>query len=138
MNDSVLVLVLYAAWTLLLLAGIVTLRTGLVFGGKRAANTFAPAGDDVSPFSARLCRAHANCVENLPIAAAVILGAVASGHADITGGALAWVLLGARVAQSSIHIASTSPAMVIMRANMLAAQIGILAFWIVRLVGALA
>lgn len=138
MNDSVLVVVLYAAWTLLLLLGIVTLRTGLVFAGRRAANTFAPSGDDVSPLSARLCRAHANCVENLPIAAAVILAAVASGHSDITGGTLAWVLLGARVAQSSIHIASTSPTMVVARATMLFVQIGVLAYWIVRLVGALA
>ena len=67
MQSSTLALLGYAAWTLLLLGAIAALRGILVSSGKRAANSFAVTGEDVSPFSARLCRAHANCYENLQI-----------------------------------------------------------------------
>ena len=47
----------FIAWTLLLVLGIGLLRSWLTVTGKRAANEFSTSGADVSPFSARLCRA---------------------------------------------------------------------------------
>ena len=80
MSPSLLALLGYAAWTLVLLVGIGALRSGLTLSGQRAANSFRPDGSDVSEFSGRLSRAHANCYESLPAFAAIVLVAVVSGH----------------------------------------------------------
>ena len=132
MSLSLVALLGYAAWTLILLSVIAGLRTTLTLSGKRAANAFSPAGDDVSPFSHRLCRAHANCCENLPVFGAIIAVAVLSGQAQVTDGLALWVL-GARVAQSLIHLISTSEVAVMARFGALGVQIAIEASWIVSL-----
>ncbi|NIP98448.1 MAG: MAPEG family protein, partial [Akkermansiaceae bacterium] len=46
----------------------------------KSVNTFAPDGSDVEGFVYRLTRAHLNCLELLPVAAAVILAAAVSGN----------------------------------------------------------
>ncbi len=132
MSPSALALIGYAAWTLLLLVAIVLLRTVLVLKKERAANSFAPWGEDVSLFAARLCRAHANCYENLPIFAALTLLAMVTGHGEITDSLARWVLV-ARVAQSVVHLISTSEMAVTLRVTFLLAQVGIEAYWIVQL-----
>ncbi|MEO0368279.1 MAG: hypothetical protein AAF197_05770 [Pseudomonadota bacterium] len=66
MNNTELALLIYIAWFLTLLGGIAVLRTWVTVIGKKAANSFSTSGDDVSPFSGRLCRAHANCYESFP------------------------------------------------------------------------
>ena len=137
MSPSLVALLGYAAWTLLLVIGIAVLRTGLTLSGKRAANAFSTTGDDVSPFSNRLCRAHANCYENLPIFGAIIAVAVISGNAAVTD-ALAYWVLGARVLQSCIHLVSTSELAVMARFGAFAAQIGVEISWIVGLARAAA
>lgn len=134
MSFSLLALLGYAAWTLLLVGLIAGLRTALTLSGKRAANGFSPTGDDVSPFSNRLCRAHANCCENLPIFGAIIGVAVLSGSASVTDGLALWVL-GARVVQSIIHLVSTSELAVMARFGAFAVQIGIQIVWVFSLVG---
>lgn len=131
MSPSALALVGYAAWTLLLAITIITYRTGFVLTKKRAANSFTPSGEEVSPFSARLCRAHANCYENLPIFAALILLALVTDHAGITDSLAPWVLV-ARVAQSLVHLISTSEIAVTIRATLFTVQLGIEAYWIVQ------
>jgi len=132
LSPSALALIGYVAWTLLLAIAIVTFRTGFVLSKKRAANAFAPSGEDVSPFSARLCRAHANCYENLPIFAALILLALVTDNAAITDSLACWVLA-ARVAQSVVHLISTSEMAVTLRAALFSVQLGIEAYWIVQL-----
>ena len=84
MSSSLIALLGYAAWTLALLGGIAMLRTYYTVVGGRYANSFKTTGEDVSAFSARLCRAHANCYENLPIFAALITVATVSGQSAIT------------------------------------------------------
>jgi len=135
MSASALALLGYAAWTLLLLCGIAGLRTGLTVSGRRTANSFAVTGEDVSPFSARLCRAHANCVENLPVFGALILVAIASGRADVTDPLAAWALL-ARVGQSTTHLVSTSERAVGVRFAFFLAQVLIQLWWVVALAAA--
>lgn len=134
MSNSAAALLLYATWTLLLLSGIAILRGAITASGRRAANSFAVSGDDVSPFSARLCRAHANCYENLPAFACIILVAIASGNTHITEPLALWATA-ARVGQSTTHLFSTGNRAVQVRFAFLLAQILIQCWWIASLVG---
>jgi MAPEG family len=43
------------------------IRTFLVLTGRVAANGFTPENEGLTPFMQRLARAHANCIEGLPI-----------------------------------------------------------------------
>ena len=132
MTSSVLALLLYAGWTLALLTAIALMRCWLVLTQRRPAHAFAPSGDDVSPFSGRLCRAHANCCENLPVFGALVLTAMITGHAQITDPAAMWVLA-ARIGQSTSHLVSGKGRAVAVRFGCLMLQIGIQAVWIVHL-----
>ena len=76
----ILMVLLFAVWTILLLVMTVGIyRWSSIFAGKAQLMDF-PA-DDVrgSDFYKRSMRAHANCVENLPIFIAVVFGAHAAG-----------------------------------------------------------
>lgn len=132
MNPSSLALLGYAAWTLLLLGAIAVLRSSLTLSGRRAANQFAPAGDDVSPFSGRLCRAHANCYESLPAFACLVLLAVTSGQSQVTDPLALWALA-ARIGQSATHLVSTSSLAVQVRFAFFLAQLLIQLWWVVGL-----
>ena len=131
MSPSALALVGYVAWMLLLTLWIVGYRSALVLAGKRAANSFSTTGEEVSAFSARLCRAHANCYENLPMFAALVLLALATGHAAITDPLARWLLV-ARVAQSTVHLLSISEVAVMIRATFQWIQLLIMAYWVVQ------
>ena len=132
MSPALLSLVGFGAWTLLLTGCIVARRTFLTLSGQRAANSFSPSGEDISPFTARLSRAHANCYENLPIFGAFVVGIHLLGFTVITQGLAPW-FLAARVAQSTVHLASTSPAAVIVRFGFFGVQVGIQLLWLIRL-----
>ncbi|MFZ5637397.1 MAG: MAPEG family protein [Pseudomonadota bacterium] len=132
MSPSLLALVVYAAWTLALLAAIGTMRFQLSVSGQRAPNRFSPTGDDVSPFSGRLCRAHANCYENLPVFAALIVAAALSGNGQITDGLALWVV-GARIGQSTTHLISTRNRAILVRFLFMLVQIAIEAWWCIAL-----
>lgn len=133
MSPSLIAVLLYAAWTLILLSTIAALRAYYTLIG-RAANAFAVNGDDVSAFSGRLCRAHANCYENFPALAAIVLAATVAGKGDTTDPLALW-LVAARIAQSTVHLWSTSVPAVILRFVCLAPQIAIQAWWLVLLLG---
>jgi uncharacterized MAPEG superfamily protein len=135
MSASLQAVLLYAGWTFALLCAIAALRLGYTLTGRRAANAFAVSGDDVSPFSGRLCRAHANCYENLPIFASIVLAAAIAGRNDITDPLALWVVV-ARIAQSTVHLSSTGVPAVTLRFACLLPQLAIQAWWLVRLLGA--
>lgn len=126
----------FASWTIFLVLMIVAYRSGIAMMAKRAANSFKPEGSDLPPFGQRLTRAHANCVENLPAAGAILLYAIATGQTGLTDG-LAPAFLGARLLQSLVHLLSTSNAAVTARFALYLIQTGILGVWLVRLSGAL-
>jgi len=107
MSASAIALTGFAAWTLLLVLGIGVLRLTLVLSGNRAPNQFDPGGADVSDFSRRLCRAHANCYENLPIFGALVAVGLITGKQQLIE-PLAIFVLYLRVAQSVVHVASGS------------------------------
>src|SRR5688572_19006839 len=119
---SFYVLVSLAAWTLALLVLMEVLRTQLVLSKAVPANAFRPDNANLSPFMQRLARAHANCVESLPVFATLLLAALLAGKAAITDPLAPW-LLAARVAQSCIHLASLSVAAVSIRFTAFAVQI---------------
>ena len=67
MPTSLLALLGFIAWTLFLLVLMEAIRSGLVLTGTVPANDFNPGNSNLSPFMQRLARAHANCLEGLPI-----------------------------------------------------------------------
>ena len=114
MMPTLTALVGYAVWTLALTMLIAGTRSAITFSGQKAANDFSPTGEDLGGFSRRLARAHANCYENLPVAAAILLAAVLSGRGDLSDIYAMWILY-ARVAQSLVHMISTSVPAVMVR-----------------------
>jgi uncharacterized MAPEG superfamily protein len=75
---------------------------------------------------------HANCYENLPVFAALVLGAVVAGRAAVTD-PLAMVVIYARIAQSTVHLLSTSEIAVAIRATFWTVQMLIMLWWAIRL-----
>ena len=135
MSTSALVLALFISWTLLLLVLMESVRTWLVLTGNALSNSFTPDNANQSLFMQRLARAHANCVENLPVIGGLLLLAIASDLTAITDTLAPWMLL-ARVIQSSIHLASLSVLAVNARFTAFAMQIGIAVYWVWALIAA--
>ena len=133
MNATATALLLYVTWTIALVSLIAIVRSVATLGGK-AANSFAPDGHDVSAFSARLCRAHANCYESFPFVGGLLLFALATGQTAVTD-PLAYLLIAARVAQSLIHLASTAVPAVLLRFAAMLAQIVIALWWLAQFFG---
>lgn len=128
MSDPAYALTGFIAWALALLVVMETIRTWLVLSGQVAANGFAPDNSGLSPFMQRLARAHANCIEGLPIFGGLLAVAIMTSRAAVTDPLALW-LLGARMLQSSIHLASTSATAVTLRFSVFAVQLAIAAWW---------
>jgi uncharacterized MAPEG superfamily protein len=122
----------FIAWTLFLLVLMEGIRSRLVVTKTVPANGFTPDNANLSPFMQRLTRAHANCLEGLPIFGGLMVVALATGRSTVTD-PLAFVLLGARIVQSSIHLASLSSAAVTLRFSAFAVQMGVAVIWSVKL-----
>ena len=118
----------FIAWALLLLVLMEVIRSRLVLRGKVRANGFTPDNAGLSPFMQRLARAHANCVESLPVFGGLLLIAVATNRPSITD-SLAYLFLGSRVFQSTVHLASLTPAAVTIRFAAFAVQMAIGLYW---------
>ena len=121
----------FLCWTLFLLVVMEVLRSKLVITGDVPANGFDPGNSNLSPFMQRLARAHANCVESLPLFGGFMILAVITGKSSITD-PLAYVLLAARILQSTIHLASASSLAVSARFTAFAVQMGIAIFWAIK------
>lgn len=133
LSPSAVALLGLVAWTLLLMFVLLSQRGLLVLAGRMQVNAFAPDGSNTpGAFAQRLVRAHANCLENLPLQAAVLLYAM---HVEMTAvtDPLAHLLLGARLFQSSMHLIGTSPLLVWLRFAGLLVQLLILGWWLLRL-----
>lgn len=122
----------FLAWSLLLLVLMEALRTMLVLAKVVPANGFTPDNANLSPFMQRLARAHANCVEGLPIFGGLMLLAVVAGKSAITD-PLALFFLAARVLQSLVHLSSVSAPAVTARFSLFAVQMVIGVYWAARL-----
>ncbi|WP_291225725.1 MAPEG family protein [Dokdonella sp.] len=127
-TPSSLALTGFITWALLLLVLMEFIRSQLVLRRKVPANGFTPDNASLSPFMQRLARAHANCVEGLPIFGGLLLVALATGRSSITD-PLAYVFLACRVFQSLVHLVSLSATAVTVRFTAFAVQMAIGVYW---------
>lgn len=135
MHIPLLCLLGFVAWTLVLVTvGVAGVRVSSILAGTAPVNGFPGDEPHGRPRYRRTMRAHLNCVENLPLFAAVVLtGAVVhagSARMDL----LTLGYLGARIVQSLAHIASGSAAAISLRFTCFVAQLVCLT-WMGVLVG---
>ncbi len=135
MTPTLAALTGFIAWALLLLVLMEAIRARLVMTGQVLANGFRPDNANLSPFMQRLARAHANCLEGLPVFGGLMLVAVVSDRTQVTD-PLAYAFLVARVLQSLVHLASLSSAAVTLRFTLFTVQMAIGVYWAVRLLAA--
>ena len=95
----------FATWTaLLLLFTVGVYRWSRIFSGRVAIRNFPADAAGGAEWYRRATRAHANCIENLPVFGAIVF-ALYAGH--VTGSlvdALAVTVLVARILQSLVHV----------------------------------
>ena len=135
MSHTLLALLGFVSWALFLLVLMEVIRSKLVLTGKIAANAFNPQNSNLSPFMQRLTRAHANCIEGLPIFGGLMVIALVAGKSSVTD-PWAAVLVAARIVQSTIHLSSTTSAAVTARFAAFAVQMVIAVYWVIKLHGA--
>lgn len=96
----------FALWTLLLVAVPVgAYRWNMIFSGRANFRTWADYEIKGAPWYRRGMRAHANCVENLPVFASLVLVITLAGLETQWLQTLGLVVLGARVLHSVVHVA---------------------------------
>ena len=121
--------------TMLLLTSIAFARVSQVLRGEATPNSFTPGVPHGSDAYWRLNRAHANCLENLPLFAAVVLTAAAAGIATPTFDWLARVYVFARVGQSLAHLSSGSDTAVNVRFTFFGVQVVAIVWMALTIVG---
>ena len=131
-TESSIALAGFITWALFLLVLMEAVRSWLVLTKKVPANGFSPDNASLSPFMQRLARAHANCIEGLPIFGGLLILAIATNRTAITD-SLAYWLLAARVLQSLIHLVSTSAVAVTARFGAFSVQMAIGLYWAAKL-----
>jgi uncharacterized MAPEG superfamily protein len=105
MNVPVLVLLGFAAWTLLTLFGSIGVyRWSRILTGRTSVAEWRADLPQGSDWYKRAMRAHMNCVENLPVYTAIVVALIATGVKSATIDTLAIVILAARVGQTLVHI----------------------------------
>ena len=132
MSPTLTALTGFVSWSLFLLVVMEVVRSKLVIARAVPANGFVPDNSNLSPFMQRLARAHANCVEGLPIFGGLMIVATLSGRSAVTD-SLAYTFLGARIVQSLVHLSSGSSAAVIVRFSAFSVQMAIGVYWAFRL-----
>ncbi len=115
-------LMIFAALTLALMATYVTHRFIKILGGQPANSWTRGSGVAVPPFIERAYNAHMNCVENLPVFGAIVLGAVVLGREGVVD-SLAVYVIAARVAQIATHLIGVSHWLVLVRATFYSVQL---------------
>jgi uncharacterized MAPEG superfamily protein len=105
MTTPVWVLLLFAAWTFLLLFLTVGyFRWSRILTGRATIQEWRPDLEQGTDWYKRAMRAHANCLENLPIFTVVVIALLVTKADSPWLDALAVVLLFARILQSLLHI----------------------------------
>ena len=123
----------FTAWTLLLVLLVFAYRGARFLAGKPI-NSWPRGARLVSdaPMVQRLENAHANCLENLPVFAVIVLAAAALGRLGAVD-ALAPFVLYARIGQSAAHLWDTGVLQVLVRAGFWGAQLALFVVMLLRL-----
>jgi hypothetical protein len=130
MNDTIISLLGYITWVLILLVWLAIYRTLLVAKKEQTVNGFKSDGSNSPAFGEHLARAQGNCVESFAFVGGLMLLALATNSTVITDG-LALLILAARLGQSITHLISTSVLAVQIRFAFFLAQIGICFYWVI-------
>jgi len=124
MNIPILALLAFVVWTVaVLIAGVGVHRWSRILTGRAELCSFPGDEPHGPPAYRRIVRSHANCVENLPIFAALVLAAAAVGAASTTLDALAVAVVIARIGQTTAHVASGSNRAIGVRFGFFAVQL---------------
>jgi uncharacterized MAPEG superfamily protein len=124
MTASLCALLGFAVWTLVVVVlGIGPPRISAVLSRRAPPKSFVADQPHGSERYRRTMRAHANCVENLPVFATLVILAWLIQLQHTWFEALAVLVLGARVGQSITHIASGTNRAVLLRFSFFAVQL---------------
>ena len=124
MSIPVWAVLAFATWTItILMLGVGVYRWSLILAGKAELKSFPGDEQHGSPLYRRVVRAHANCVENLPVFAAIVLAIQVSGAQSSTLDVLSLGVVAARVGQTSAHLSSGSNAAIAVRFTFLSVQL---------------
>lgn len=126
MTTPLYALIGFVFWTVFLVLAIGASRVKMVSSGEFAPNAFPSGQPHGGDGYWRLNRAHMNCLENLPLFAAVVLTGHACGLTAGTFATLSQVYMAARVGQTLIHVSSGSVMAVNARFGCYIVQVGCL------------
>lgn len=105
MTIPVWMLLGFATWTILLLASTIGVyRWALIFAGRMPINGFRAEQPEGADWYKRSMRAHANCVESLPVFGAIVLALYVSGTSGPVVDVASIAVLAARLLQSLVHV----------------------------------
>jgi uncharacterized MAPEG superfamily protein len=94
----------FATWTVLLLLVTVGIyRWSRILTGRVPISEFQADQVEGKDWYKRSMRAHANCIENLPVFGAIVFALYAGDVANATINVLAIVVFAARIVQSLVH-----------------------------------
>ena len=106
MTFPVWMLLGFSVWTIvLLLCTVGVYRWSRILTGKVEIGKFRADLVEGSDWYLRAMRAHANCIENLPVFGAIVLAIYVSGLSSNIINILSAAILVARIFQSIIHVA---------------------------------
>lgn len=124
MTIPVWMLLAFAVWTVIVLAiGVGVHRWSLILTGRAELKHFPGDEPHGPPFYRRAVRAHANCVENLPVFGSIVFAATVSGAQSPVLDALAVVVVVARILQTATHWISGTNTAVAIRFGFFALQL---------------
>lgn len=113
MPTPVWMLLAFAAWTVVLLTATVGLyRWSQILGGRVPINGFTASPAEGADWYRRAMRAHANCLENLPVFASIVLALHVTQLDSTTVTCLSIAITVARVLQSLVHVVLTQTPLV--------------------------
>jgi uncharacterized MAPEG superfamily protein len=105
MTIPVWVLLGFAGWTLIiLLLSVGVYRWSRILRGRQGISEFSADGAGGADWYKRATRAHANCIENLPVFAALVYAVRACGVEHPAVNLLCVAIVVARVVQSLVHV----------------------------------
>jgi uncharacterized MAPEG superfamily protein len=115
----------FAAWTVLLLSATVGVyRWTRILSGRASVSSFRADQVEGEDWYRRSMRAHANCIENLPVFGAIVLALYVAGVGGPVINLLSILILISRVLQSLVHVSHVqTDAFVAVRFSLLCVQL---------------
>jgi uncharacterized MAPEG superfamily protein len=106
MTTAIWMLLAFAAWTIVLLSSTIGVyRWSLILTRQAPINGFKANPVEGADWYRRSMRAHANCIENLPVFASIVFAIHVTRLDSVNVGYLSIAVVLARVLQSLVHVA---------------------------------